>query len=179
MLQRLRDKTSGWIATIVLGLLIIPFAFVGVTDYLGGGNASRLVRVQAPPSWWASAPSWWPASLLWKHVDIGAEEFRTRFEQARQQQREAEGDAFDSRAFETRENKLKVLDQLIDEKVVQLASDQAGIAVTGFLARRTPVDQQRRAPGLLEMKRDRDADDTGAENDRIDLHDLLLPTPFP
>ncbi len=129
MLQRLRDKTSGWIATIVLGLLIIPFAFVGVTDYLGGGNASRLVRVQAPPSWWASAPSWWPASLLWKHVDIGAEEFRTRFEQARQQQHEAEGDAFDSRAFETRENKLKVLDQLIDEKVVQLASDQAGIAV--------------------------------------------------
>ena len=129
MLQRLRDKTSGWIATVVLGLLIIPFAFVGVTDYLGGGNASRLVRVQAPPAWWSSAPSWWPASLLWQHVDIGAEEFRTRFEQARQQQREAEGDGFDARAFESRENKLKVLDQLIDEKVVQLASDQAGIVV--------------------------------------------------
>ena len=28
MLQKLRDKTSGWIATLILGLLIIPFAFV-------------------------------------------------------------------------------------------------------------------------------------------------------
>ena len=60
-----------------------------------------------------------------------------------------------------------------------LALDQAGIAVAGFLARRAPVDQQGGPPGLLEMKRDRNADDTGAENDRIHLHDLLLPTPFP
>ena len=34
MLQKLRDKTSGWIATVILGLLIIPFAFFGLEQYM-------------------------------------------------------------------------------------------------------------------------------------------------
>ena len=65
MLQSLRDKTSGWIATLILGLLIIPFAFVGVNEYATGGSDSAVAKVQAPPTWWSSAPSWWPASMLW------------------------------------------------------------------------------------------------------------------
>ncbi|WP_234840576.1 SurA N-terminal domain-containing protein, partial [Xanthomonas perforans] len=36
MLQKLRDKTSGWIATAILGLLMIPFLFVIDNSYLGG-----------------------------------------------------------------------------------------------------------------------------------------------
>ena len=34
MLQTLRDKTSGWIATVILGLLIVPFAFFGMESYM-------------------------------------------------------------------------------------------------------------------------------------------------
>ena len=36
MLQKLREKTSGWIASLILGLLIIPFAFVGVNGLVEG-----------------------------------------------------------------------------------------------------------------------------------------------
>ena len=92
MLQSLRDKTSGWIATLILGLLIIPFAFVGVNEYATGGSDSAVAKVQAPPTWWSSAPSWWPASMLWQHEDVTQEEFRAAFEQARQQQREEGGE---------------------------------------------------------------------------------------
>ena len=33
MLQKLRDKTTGWIAGVILALLVIPFAFFGVENY--------------------------------------------------------------------------------------------------------------------------------------------------
>ncbi len=37
MLQSIREKTSGWIAYVIIGLISIPFALWGVNSYLGGG----------------------------------------------------------------------------------------------------------------------------------------------
>lgn len=129
MLQKLRDKTTGWIASLILGLLIIPFAFVGVNEYMTGGTASDVAVVEAPPTWWESAPQWWPASMLWQREEVTVEEFRATFEQVRQQQRQAQGEAFDPREFESVDNKRRVLEQLIDQKVLALASSRAGIRI--------------------------------------------------
>ena len=129
MLQKLRDKTSGWIASLILGLLIIPFAFVGVNEYVTGGTAGDVALVEAPPTWWESAPQWWPVSTLWQREEITQEDFRTAFEQARQQQRQAMGEAFDPREFESADNKRKVLEQLIDQKVLALGARRAGVVV--------------------------------------------------
>lgn len=129
MLQKLRDKTSGWIATLILGLLIIPFAFVGVNEYMTGGTSDDVATIEAPPTWWQSAPNWWPVSKLWQRKEVTIDEFRTAFDNARQQARQAEGENFDSRAFETVENKRKVLERLINERVLALASDRAGVVV--------------------------------------------------
>lgn len=129
MLQKLRDKTSGWIVTVILGLLMIPFLFVIDSSYLGGVGAQNVAKVSAPPSWWRSAPSWWPARLLWQHHEISAQDFRERFEQERARVRQQDGDNFDPSQFESVENKLAVLDQLIDEQVVRLASEQAGVVI--------------------------------------------------
>lgn len=38
MLQTIRDKTTGWIATAIIVLLIIPFAFWGINYYFSGGK---------------------------------------------------------------------------------------------------------------------------------------------
>lgn len=38
MLQSIRDKTSGWIAYLIIGLISIPFALWGINSYLGGGE---------------------------------------------------------------------------------------------------------------------------------------------
>lgn len=129
MLQKLRDKTSGWIVTVIMGLLMIPFLFVIDNSYLGGVGSQNVAKVSAPPSWWTSAPSWWPMSFLWSHHEVSVEEFRTRFEQARMEAREQQGDNFDPREFETTENKLAVLDRLIDEQVVRLAAEDAHIVI--------------------------------------------------
>jgi peptidyl-prolyl cis-trans isomerase D len=129
MLQSLRDKSSSWIAKLILALLLVPFAFFGVEQYLSQRVDSYAARVSAPPTWWETAPSWWPARMLWEHQEISVEEFRTRFEQQRQQQRAAAGEAFDARAFESAENKRAVLDRLIDEQVMRMAAERAGIVV--------------------------------------------------
>ncbi|AKC85745.1 peptidyl-prolyl cis-trans isomerase [Pseudoxanthomonas suwonensis] len=129
MLQKLRDRSSGWVATIIIGLLMIPFLFVVDQSYLGGMGANNVAQVKAPPTWWEGAPKWWPASMLWEHREVGVNEFRQRFEQERMRQRQEQGDDFDPRAFETVENKRKVLDQLIDETILQLAAERAGVVV--------------------------------------------------
>lgn len=129
MLQKLRDKTSGWIVTVIMGLLMIPFLFVIDNSYLGGVGAQNVAKVSAPPSWWRSAPSWWPMSFLWSHHEVSVDEFRTRFEQARMDAREQQGENFDPREFESTENKRVVLDQLIDEQVVRLAAEDAHIVI--------------------------------------------------
>ncbi|NDK37744.1 peptidylprolyl isomerase [Pseudoxanthomonas gei] len=141
MLQKLRDKTSGWIATAVLGLLIVPFAFVGVNEYMGGGKDSAVAKVEAPPTWWQSAPGWWPLSMLWQHEEVTSEEFRAGFEQARQQQRQAMGENFDPRDFETPENKLLVLERLIDQKVLALAAKRSGIVVSDAVVRKAIAEE--------------------------------------
>ena len=129
MLQKLREKSSGWVATVIIGLLMIPFLFVIDQSYLGGMGANNVAQVKAPPTWWEGAPKWWPASMLWEHREVGVDEFRQRFEQERMRQRQEQGEAFDPRAFETLENKRKVLEGLIDEKALQLAAERAGVVV--------------------------------------------------
>jgi peptidyl-prolyl cis-trans isomerase D len=129
MLQQLREKTSGWIATVILGLLIIPFAFFGMDSYLSQRVETHAARIQTPPAWWQGAPSWWPVSKLWQREDIDAGEFRKEFELERQQQRQQQGEAFDLRAFEQADNKRRILDRLIDMRVLRMASARAGIVI--------------------------------------------------
>jgi peptidyl-prolyl cis-trans isomerase D len=129
MLQKLREKTSGWIAGVILGLLTIPFAFFGMEQYLFQHNDTYAAKIEAPPKWWPAAPGWWPATMLWQREEIDAEEFRTEFERERQQQRASQGEQFDSREFEKADNKRKILDQLVDQRVLRMMAARAGIVV--------------------------------------------------
>lgn len=137
MLQTLRDKTSGWMATVILGILIVPFALVGVQEYFTQVRDQPVATVRTAPAWWPSAPAWWPASALWDEVLVTQAEFRERFEQERQAARQAEGEEFDARAFEAPENKRRILERLVDERVRQLWAEQNGVAVGDAMVRQT------------------------------------------
>ncbi|MEO5962853.1 MAG: SurA N-terminal domain-containing protein [Thermomonas sp.] len=130
MLQKLRDKTSGWIATVILGLLVIPFAFFGMESYMSERVDNYAARISQPPSWWQSAPQAWPLSYFWSKHDIDNEAFRGRFEQARMRAMEEQGENFDAKAFESVDNKRQVLEELIDEQVMRLASTREGIVIS-------------------------------------------------
>ena len=129
MLQKLRDKSSGWLATTVLGILVVPFAFFGMEQYLFQNNDNFAAKIEAPPAWWPSAPAFWPVTMLWQRDEISVDEFRNQFQQERQQQRQQQGDAFDPSVFESLDNKRKVLDSMVDQRVLRMAADRSGIAV--------------------------------------------------
>ena len=57
--------------------------------------------------------------------------------------------------------------------VDRLALDEAGVAERGPLPRRLTVDEEHRAPALLQMHRDRHADDPGSEHHHIRAHPAL------
>ncbi|KAB8318204.1 peptidylprolyl isomerase, partial [Tolypothrix campylonemoides VB511288] len=137
MLQTLRDKTSGWIATVILGLLIIPFAFVGIEQYMVQRTDNAVARIDIAPTWWPDAPSWWPVSVFWTHETISAEDFRERLEDERARLIQQQGEAFDPREFDTVENKRRVLEALIDQRVVGIAGRRAGLAVSDERVRET------------------------------------------
>src|SRR5690606_9820768 len=113
MLQKLRDKTTGWIATVILGLLVVPFAFFGMESHKSQQVDTYVARIAHPLSWWKSAPQGWPVTYLRQTHDIDANDFRQRLEMARMQAREQQGDRFDAKAFESVDNKRKSLDELI------------------------------------------------------------------
>ena len=137
MLQKLRDKSSSWIAKAILILLAVPFAFFGMEQYFTQRIDTWTARVSAPPTWWESAPSFWPVSMLWEDVAIDSDEFRVAFEQERVRRQQAEGNAFDPRAFETIANKRQVLDRLVDQRVLRIAARRANIEVGDEMVRDT------------------------------------------
>ena len=146
MLQTLREKMSGWIAIVIVALLAIPFAFFGMEQYLFQSNASYAAKVETPPSWWRSAPDWWLVrKLAWKSEEVSPDDFRRAFENERQRRRQAEGEQFDARGFESPESKREVLEALVDQKVLQLAAVRDGMAV-GDDAVREEIQQ---IPGFL------------------------------
>lgn len=110
MLQTIREKTSGWIAGVVLGLLAIPFVFFGVNNYF-----------DTPVENWVAKVG---------DAEITSDEFRARFEQYRQQMRQSQGAAYDGREIEKLEVKKRVLDGMIDEELLAQAGARLGVVVT-------------------------------------------------
>lgn len=52
MLQTIHDKAKGWIAYIIVGIIIIPFALFGIHQYFegGGNNAAAVVNGEEIPA---------------------------------------------------------------------------------------------------------------------------------
>lgn len=110
MLQKLREKTTGWIAATILVLLIVPFAFFGVENYFTQQAATYVAKVG--------------------DAEIGADVFRQRFDEFRRQMQQVMGERFDARDFESAENKRRVLDRLIDEELLRQTGERLGAIVT-------------------------------------------------
>lgn len=136
MLQAIREKTSGWIATVILGFLALMLVPFGISQYEVQRSDDFAARVDAPPAWWSSAPSWWPVSALWDHEVVSREDFRTAFENSRQQARAQQGERFDAKQFESAENKLRILDQLVNQRVHKLAARNAGVSVSDAMVQK-------------------------------------------
>lgn len=121
MLQSITNKTSGWIASIILGLVIVTMSFFGMESYLTGKVETYAAKVEGPAKF-----------LMFGKTtrEITQQEFRKRFDQARARQRQTEGDAFDATAFESMANKRQILDEMVDEALLGLVAEKEGVVLS-------------------------------------------------
>ncbi|HEY5703136.1 MAG TPA: SurA N-terminal domain-containing protein [Gammaproteobacteria bacterium] len=119
MLQVIRDKTTGWIAVAVVGLLCIPFAFWGINYYFQGGSEPVVATVNGD--------------------EIKFNEFQRSYSNYRQQMQEylgknltaAEEDALKEETLK-RMVESKLLDQVAESFGLQISDKQVKQAIKGI-----------------------------------------------
>jgi peptidyl-prolyl cis-trans isomerase D len=110
VLQSIRDRLTGIIAIFIFAILIIPFAFVGVSSYFTSDavNAVAVVNDQ----------------------EITANEFNQGFQNYRRRMQAQLGTAFDAEQFDQAIIRRQFLDQMIDEELLAQVSLDAGLTVS-------------------------------------------------
>ncbi|MBW8366337.1 MAG: SurA N-terminal domain-containing protein [Arenimonas sp.] len=118
MLQNIREKK--WMAFAILVPVIITMAFFGIDSYFSSSVDTYAAKIDGPAKFgiWGG-----------QQQEISQDQFRRRYDQLRLQQRESQGDSFDSEAFESLDNKRNVLDAMVDEALLGMAAERDGITV--------------------------------------------------
>jgi len=109
MLSFIRDRAQGWIAWVIVGLLIIPFALWGVNEYVG--NSDKLVAATV------------------NGTDIGQREFQQAFYDQRGRMQQMLGGQYDAQLFDP-QIKQRVINELVDRELLLQNADDMGFRVS-------------------------------------------------
>lgn len=109
MLQLLRGKKSSLFVKIILGVIVIGFSFFGIESYFVANTNTSVAKVGG--------------------AEISQQEFQDQFNRYVQRMVQMMGPAANAAMFQNPDVKRRLLDQMIDEKVVLAASDKLGMTV--------------------------------------------------
>lgn len=107
MLQAINDRAKGWLGITIVVLITLPFAFWGINSYIGGGNEQYIAKVN--------------------DVEISKSEFDYNLTKQRQQMQDQFGGKL---PFEENVLKQRVIDQLVNRKLLEERSANAGYLVS-------------------------------------------------
>jgi len=109
MLSFIRDRAQGWIAWVIVGLLIIPFALWGVNEYVGSGDKLVAATVNG--------------------TDIGQREFQQAFYDQRGRMQQMLGGQYDAQLFDP-QIKQRVINELVDRELLLQNAEEMGFRVS-------------------------------------------------
>jgi peptidyl-prolyl cis-trans isomerase D len=109
VLQSIRERLSGILATFILGILVIPFAFVGINSYFTSSSDNVVARVN--------------------DTEITANDFTQSYSGYRRRMQAIMGAAFDPMEFDSLVKRREHLDTLIDQELVRQAADDIGLDI--------------------------------------------------
>lgn len=124
MLQKIRNASTGWVAGIIMGPLILFFGLWGIDGYFQGRIETYAARITLQRGWFGT-------DFGAKFKDISVDDFRRRLESEREAQRQQLGDAFDQATFDTIATKRKVIDRMVMRELLLAAAGRDGLAVSG------------------------------------------------
>jgi peptidyl-prolyl cis-trans isomerase D len=110
MLQAIRDRVTGLIAFVILGLLAIPFIFVGLDSYIQGVPEDAVATVG--------------------DQKITSSEFQTSFAQYRANLRQQQGEDYDEIATNQPIVRREHLEGMIDQLLLRQYAEQLGLTVS-------------------------------------------------
>lgn len=110
MLQALRTKLHGWPSIIILGICVFAISFFGIESYFMSHTETFVAKVG-------------------KH-EISQQDFQQRMNNLRQQMVQQQGEQFDPAAFEKPENKLRVVNAMIDQRLLVDAAEKMGMRIS-------------------------------------------------
>lgn len=110
VLQSIRDRLTGIVLVFIVGILIVPFAFVGVSSYFQSDSQNSVAVVN--------------------DQQITLNQYNQGFQNYRRRMQAQMGAAFDPEEFDQPIIRRQYLDQLIDQQLLMQASNQAGLTVS-------------------------------------------------
>jgi len=108
MLQLIRDKVTGWIAVIIMGLLIIPFAFWGINYYFDQGGNVNAASVNG--------------------AGVTLQQFQQAYQNLRRQWQDNVGGSVP--AEQETALKQRAIDALVDRELLNQANAGAGLRIS-------------------------------------------------
>ena len=109
MLNFIRERAQGWIAWVIVGLLIIPFALWGINQYFGNGGKLVAANVNGK--------------------EISQREFQQDFYQQRSRMQQMLGGQYDAQLFDP-QIKQRVINDLVDRELLLQNADSMGYRVS-------------------------------------------------
>jgi len=109
MLQSIRDRAQGWIAWVIVGLIILTFALFGIDQYARGDKIVVVAEVNGE--------------------DITGSAFLTLYNRQKSRLEEQFGDMYDQ-VVDDRELRLQVLDALVESELMRQWASDKGMLIT-------------------------------------------------
>ena len=109
VLQSIRERLTGILAFAILGILIVPFALVGVNEYFTSSGGNIVARVN--------------------ETEISFNDFNQSFSSYRRRMQSVMGAAYDPVEFDQLIKRREHLDNIIDEELIKQAVQSMGLDV--------------------------------------------------
>ncbi|MBC8519267.1 MAG: SurA N-terminal domain-containing protein [Gammaproteobacteria bacterium] len=109
MLQSIHDQAQSWVAWVIVGLLIIPFALWGINSYFDGGSGAVVAEVNG--------------------TEISLNEYQRSLQQQRQRMRQLMGADYRPEMLEDPRMRRAVLDAMIENDLLNQAVDGDGFRI--------------------------------------------------
>src|SRR5210317_2626828 len=106
VLQSIRERLTGILAFAILGILVVPFALVGVNEYFTSSSGNIVARVN--------------------ETEISTNDFNQSFSNYRRRMQSILGAAYDPVQFDQLTVRREHLDSLIDQELITQAAESMG-----------------------------------------------------
>ncbi len=110
MLISIRNKATGWIAWVIVGIITVPFAFFGINSYFEGANQVNVATINGD--------------------DIPLQDFQREMNQRRRTFQQQFGDNFNPAMVDNPGFRSQVVESIISNRLIRQYTEENGLRIS-------------------------------------------------